>query len=76
MVQQWTLCKFGFAVLQGRWLVQLEITLFVCRENATVSTPECEQEVLRYVLEQLVLWEGIQQQWQEAGELREPRQCC
>lgn len=30
---------------QGQGLLQLEVTLFMCRGNATVDSPECERQV-------------------------------
>lgn len=30
--------------------LQLEVTMFMCRDNATVPSPECERQVLAAVL--------------------------
>ncbi|GAB4821409.1 hypothetical protein N2152v2_008455 [Parachlorella kessleri] len=51
----------------GRPLVQLEVTLYTCRDNATVASPQCEQQVLAAVLARVAQDTQVQQQWREAG---------
>ncbi len=48
--------------------VCLEVTLFRCRQNATVPSPDCEIQVLEAVLEQLTELKGTKEAWERAGE--------
>lgn len=59
----------------SRQLVQLEVTMFACRENATQASPGCEQALLEAVLSQGLQQEGIATQLEAAGEARECQGC-
>lgn len=66
-----TLCEsLGLSGLQAEHsqFVQLEVTLYNCKVNASIPTPECEQQVLRKVLGQLLKSAQVAQQLQAAGE--------
>ncbi len=59
-----------FAGVQpGRQLILIEATIFYCRENATVPSPQCEEQVLLAVLDQVRQSGDTKQQWQAAGEV-------
>lgn len=45
------------AAQKAHW-VRLEVTLYACRDNATIPTPECEQQVLEAVLSEVVITAG------------------
>ncbi len=49
-------------------LIHLEITVFTCRDNATLPTPDCEKQLVEAVLGQLVQSTAAQQQLLAAGE--------
>lgn len=51
-------------------MVELEVTVFYCRENATVASPECEQQVLEAVLEPMMQSQAVLEEWQRAGAYR------
>lgn len=48
-------------------VVKLEVTLNQCRANASVASPECEQQVLAAVLNNTLQTEEAQQQLRAAG---------
>ena len=53
--------------VQGGWLVELEVTLFNCRDGAPVQYPECERQVLAAILNQTLASEEAQRAWKAAG---------
>lgn len=55
-------------MVQGQQVLQLEVTLFMCRDNATVASPECEQQVLGLILEELLQSQAAQSRLGDAGE--------
>jgi hypothetical protein len=48
--------------------VELSITMFRCRENATVASPECEDQILRAALAQVLNSPASNPQWKAAGQ--------
>ena len=52
---------------QARWRLELEVTIFTCRDNATLPYPECETQILAALLESVIQSPSVQQQWREAG---------
>lgn len=62
--------------LQGIAQVSLEATLYSCRDNATLPSPECEERVLAAVLDQVIQSHGAQQLWRAAGEPLQGSCCC
>lgn len=56
-------------MLQGRPILDLEVTLFNCRRNATLPSPECEIQILQAVLAQLAQSTDVKEQWRVAGEM-------
>lgn len=53
---------------EARQQLHLEVTMYACRDNATVPSPQCEQQVLAAVVERMVQSAEAQQAWQAAGE--------
>jgi hypothetical protein len=51
----------------GAQLLLLEVTLFACRDNATLPSPDCELELLWQLLIELVGAGADRQRWQEMG---------
>ena len=47
--------------------MEVEVILYMCRDNATIASPECEQQVLGALLAQLQQSADVQQRWREAG---------
>mgnify|MGYP001128343088 CR=1 FL=1 len=41
-----------YNVTQGEGFVTLEVTLYACKDGATVPSPECERQILETVLQQ------------------------
>jgi hypothetical protein len=59
-------------VLQGtgaQLIVQLEAMLFLCRDNSTIQSPNCEAQLLEAILAQMQQSSTTMLQWQAAGVL-------
>lgn len=51
----------------GQHALTLEVTMYQCREGASLPSPECETAVLRTLLERLAALPEVQARWQAAG---------
>lgn len=52
----------------GQQAVLLDVTMFTCRDNATVPSPECEDQVLAAVLSSVLESADVRKLWLAAGE--------
>ena len=51
----------------GQRLLLLEVSLFTCSDNATLPTPDCEQQALSLQLEGVAGAAAKRQAWEAAG---------